>query len=212
MRKLQLVAVALVALSFIVAFIAQPMLPDRVATHWNIKGEADGFSDNGVGAFLMPIISLVLLGMFYVLPIIDPKRQNYKLFQNEYDGMVVALVGFFFYLYLLTLAINMGYALNMMQYLAPAFGALFYYLGVVISKAKQNWFVGIRTPWTLSSEKVWDKTHALGGKLFKAAGVVAILGAVMPDFFIASIAVMLAAAVATLAYSYVEFDKERKKK
>jgi len=85
---------------------------------------------------------------------------------------------------LLSIFANLGYEFNMVQMMVPGLGILFYLLGVVLGKAKRNWFVGIKTPWTLSSDKVWDKTHVLGGKLFKIAGVIAFAGMVLPDYAI----------------------------
>jgi len=210
MRKLQLIAIALVALSFATAYFAYPLMPARVASHWNAAGEVDGYMPRDIGVYFMPLFGAAILALLYILPSIDPKKENYKQFQKEYDEMVAVIIAFFYYTYLLTLAFNTGYLFNLVQFLAPGFGALFLYIGVVLGKAKQNWFVGIRTPWTLSSEKVWDKTHALGSKLFKAAGVVALFGAVLPQMFAASIAVVIAAAVATFAYSYIEYQKEKK--
>ncbi|MCX6770842.1 MAG: SdpI family protein [Candidatus Micrarchaeota archaeon] len=207
-RKLQMLAIALVALSFATAYFAYPLMPQRVASHWDMDGNANGYMPRGIGVYFMPILGAAIFCLMYILPFIDPKKENYRRFQAEYDGMVAIIIAFMCYVYLLTLAYNAGYSFNMSQFLAPAFGALFIYLGVVLAKAKQNWFVGIRTPWTLSSEKVWGRTHALGSKLFMAAGMVALLGVVLPQMFVASIAVVLAAAVATFAYSYIEYRKE----
>ena len=208
-RKLQMLSAALAALSFITAFCFYPMMPDRVASHWNIEGKADGHMDRGIGTYFVPVLAALMLALFYFLPRIDPMRKNYGEFQEEYDGMVALIIGFLYYVYILTIAYNLGYRFNLMQFLAPGFGALFIYVGVVLAKARQNWFVGIRTPWTLSSEKVWGKTHALGSKLFMAAGVVALLGVVLPQMLVASIAVVLAAAIATFVYSYFEYRKEK---
>ena len=100
-----------------------------------------------------------------------------------------------------------------MQALAPAFGVLFYVMGIVAGKAKMNWFVGIRTPWTMSSEKIWAKTHRLSGELFKAAAVIILLGTLMPDLlFPLMIAAVVLVAVVPIVYSYVEFKKQGKKK
>ena len=99
----------------------------------------------------------------------------------------------------------------MSQMLAPAFGVLFYCLGIVVGNTKKNWFIGIRTPWTLSSDIVWYKTHKIGGKLFKAAGVVAFLGALLPAYALFFIIVpVIAVALYTVVYSYVEFVKQRR--
>jgi uncharacterized membrane protein len=212
MRKIQILSIVLVALAFITAFLAYPSMPDRVASHWNLNGDVNGYMDKGMGVYFMPFLALAMLALFYFLPIIDPMKKNYKSFQMEYDELVAIIIGFLYYIYLLTIAYNEGYGFNLMQLLAPGFGALFLYVGIVLAKAKQNWFVGIRTPWTLSSERVWDKTHALGSDLFKAAGIIALLGVLLPPMFVASIAVVLAAAVATFVYSYLEYQKETGKK
>ena len=209
MRKLQLLAIALVALSFITAYLAHPLMPQRVASHWNFEGNVDGYMPRDMGVYFVPLLGAALLALMCVLPSIDPKKENYRLFQKEYDEMAAIIIAFLYYVYLLTIAYNMGYSFNLVQFLAPGFGALFLYVGTVIGKARQNWFVGIRTPWTMSSERVWNKTHALGSKLFMAAGAVALLGAAVPQMFVAAIAVVIAAAVATFAYSYVEYRKEK---
>ncbi|MFA6328514.1 MAG: SdpI family protein [Candidatus Micrarchaeia archaeon] len=211
-RKLQMLSIALVVLSFITAYYFCPMMPDRVASHWNFEGNVDGYMPRDIGIYFMPLLGAVMFALFYVLPAIDPKKENYLRFQKEYDGMVAVIIAFLYYIYLLTIAYNLGNSFNLVQFLAPAFGALFLYVGMVLGKAKQNWFVGIRTPWTLSSERVWNKTHALGSKMFMAAGVVALLGVLMPQMFAASIAVVVAAAVATFVYSYVEYKKEKSQK
>ena len=209
LRKMQTLAIALVALSFITAYLAYPLMPARVASHWNFEGNVDGYMTRDVGVYFMPLLGAAMLALLYFLPSIDPKKENYSKFQAEYDELAAIIIAFLYYIYLLTLAFNMGYQFNLLQFLAPAFGALFLYVGVVLAKAKQNWFVGIRTPWTMSSEVVWNKTHALGSKLFMAAGVVALLGVILPQMFVAAIAVVLAAAVATFAYSYLEYRKEK---
>lgn len=212
MGKLKLLAAAIVLLSFITAVYFQPMLPERVATHWNFEGKADGFSDSASGAYFVPILMLGMLVLFIALPSLDPMKKNYAAFRKEYDGMIAMLIGFMYYVYALTIAINLGWQLSIAQWLAPAFACLFYYMGVLLGKAKQNWFVGIKTPWTLSSKAVWDKTHALGSKLFKAAGAVALVGIVFPEWgLMACVAVALATAVITIVYSYLEFQKERKR-
>ena len=97
------------------------------------------------------------------------------------------------------------------QMLVPAFGILFYYCGVLVEKAEKNWFIGIRTPWTLSSDSVWKKTHVLGGKLFKASGLVALLGIFFKDWaFFLAIVPAIFLSIYTILYSYFEYQKEKK--
>jgi len=89
------------------------------------------------------------------------------------------------------------------------FGMLFIYLGFLLEHAEPNWFVGIRTPWTLSSESVWKKTHRLGGKLFKIAGIICLLGVLFQDYAILIImAPVLLVSCYIVANSYIEFQKE----
>lgn len=209
MRTMQLLALAMVALSFLTAAYFYPSMPDRMASHWNLEGQADGYSGREFAVFFMPFLSLALFAMLVMLPKLDPLKKNYAAFQDEYDMFIVLLVGFFYYLYLLSMAYNSGYAFDFSQALSPALGVLFYYMGVILDKAKQNWFVGIKTPWTLSSEKVWDRTHKLAGKLFKAAGAVAFLGLLVPGTaLVFSVAFVVCAALATVVYSYLEYRKE----
>jgi uncharacterized membrane protein len=98
----------------------------------------------------------------------------------------------------------------MNQVLSPAFGILFFYCGILIEKVKRNWFIGIKTPWTLSNEKVWDKTHQLGGKLFKIVGIIAFLGIIFPNYtFFLILFPVIAVSIYTVVYSYFEYQKEK---
>jgi uncharacterized membrane protein len=99
----------------------------------------------------------------------------------------------------------------MITFLSPAFAILFYYTGILIENAKRNWFIGIRTPWTMSSDKVWDKTHKVGGKLYKIAGVVTLLAIFFETYAIYIIVVpLIMVSIYTVVYSYFEYQKEIK--
>jgi uncharacterized membrane protein len=212
MDKAQIAGITIVVLSFLASIYLYPSLPDKIASHWGFDGKVDGYTDKQTGAFMLPALSLAIFALLHFLPKLDPLKKNYASFKNEYSGMAAMFAGFLLYIQLLMLAFSLGYQIDMGRFLAPAFGALFYYMGILLSKAKQNWFVGIRTPWTLSSQKVWDKTHKICSKLFKAAGIIAILGAILPEFLIASSALLIAIAIFSIVYSYVEFSKEKKGK
>jgi len=94
----------------------------------------------------------------------------------------------------------------------PAIGLLFIFVGLMLNKAKRNYFIGIRTPWTLANDVVWQKTHRLGSKLFILAGILTLLGLLFPDqaFWILMIAV-LGATLIVLVYSFLAFKQEEKK-
>ena len=209
MKTVQKISIAIILLTFLAAIYAYPLLPEKVASHWDANGNANGYMGRGFGAFFMPVLGILLFGLFYALPLLDPMKKNYSAFRADYDNFTALMIAFMAYVYALTLASNLGYSFNLVQFLAPAFAALIYYVGVLIGKTKRNWFVGVRTPWALSSEKVWDRTNAIAGKMFKAAGIVALVGIVMPMAgLFASVAVIFATAVFAVVYSYLEFQKE----
>ncbi|MFH0914382.1 MAG: SdpI family protein [Chloroflexota bacterium] len=210
LSKSELAAVVLLFLFFAVALYFYPRMPERMASHWNALGEVDGYTSRFWGVFLVPFISIGLYLFLRLIPKIDPLGRNVEQFQAYYHRFLIVLLLFLLYLYLLTLLWNTGIRFNMLQLLAPAFGILFYCSGVLVEKSKRNWFIGVRTPWTLSSERVWDKTHRLAGFLFKAAGILALLGVIFPRYAILFVlAPALLVALFTVLYSYLEFHREK---
>ena len=211
MRKSEIVAIGIILFSFIIGIYLYPQMPEKMASHWNAKGEVDGYMPKFWGLFLMPIISLLIFLLFIAIPKIDPLKQNIEKFRKYYDGFVVLMIAYLFYIYLLTLLWNTGIRFNIVQPLVPAMSILFYYIGILVENAKRNWFIGIRTPWTLSSEKVWEKTHKIGGKLFKIAGIIAFIGIFFQDYAIFFILIpIISVAFYTITYSYFEYQKEIK--
>ncbi len=160
----------------------------------------------------MPLISIGMLLLFMTIPRIDPLKKNIEKFRKYFDTFIVFMLGFLFYIHLLTILWNTGYELSMNIMIIPAVAALFYYCGVLIENARRNWFIGIRTPWTLSSDNVWRKTHKRGGKLFKIAGLIALIGLAFQKLAMWFVLIpVLSVAGYTILYSYLEFQKENKK-
>lgn len=210
MRKSEIVALAMILISFAIGTYLYPQMPDQLASHWNAQGQVDGYTSKAIGLFLMPAASLGMLLLFVLVPKIDPLRKNIKKFRKYYDGFIVIMIAFMFYLYVLTIAWNFGIEFDMVYSLIPAFTAIFYYSGILIENAKRNWFIGIRTPWTLSSKRVWDKTHRLGGKLFKAAALVSLLGLLFRNYaFFFLIVPIISVAGYVVVYSYVIYQKKK---
>jgi len=209
-----LLSLAVVLLSFIMALYLyfQSWVPGQMASHWGINGDVNGYLPKFWGLFLLPIIAAGCLGVFALIPRIDPLKKNVHEFAKYFDRFILIFILFLLYLYILTILWAMGNRFNMVQLMAPGFGALIFYAGILVSHAKRNWFIGIRTPWTMSSEIVWDKTHKLGGKLFKTAGLLAFVGAVIPEDAIYFVLIpILAAAIVSVVYSYFEYKKQEKK-
>jgi len=211
LRRVELVNIILVAVAFIAAAFIYPALPERVASHWNIAGDVDGYVGRFWGAFLLPFVALGMCVLFFAVPRFDPKRNNIEKFGKIFDLFVLVLLIFLFYIYALTLFWTFGYRFNMGQFMAPGLAIIFFAAGKLIQKSEPNWSIGIRTPWTLSNETVWRKTHALGGKLFMATAVLTLVGALFPSlafwFFIVPV---ILSSVISVVYSYTEYLKVSK--
>jgi len=212
MRKSLIIPIVIILISFIAGAVLYSYMPEKMASHWNIAGEVDGYMPKFWGLFLMPIISLGMFFLFIFLIKIDPLKKNVQKFRKYYDGFITVFIAFFFYLYVLTIFWSLKFEFNMVQFLFPAFAVLFYYIGVLVQNSKRNWFIGIRTPWTLSSDAIWDKTHKLGGKMFKAVSFLALLGIVFPRqafFFI--IPSLIFVSIYLVIYSYIEYKRKSRK-
>lgn len=206
MKKRHWLALSLILVSFAVGLYFYPWMPEKMASHWNMAGDVDGYMPKAVALFLMPVISVAMFILFLAIPRLDPMRHNIEKFRGYYDNFILILFTFLFYIYLLTILWNVGARFNMGQMLVPAFGLLIYYSGILMQNAKRNWFIGIRTPWTLSSEAVWAKTHLLGGRLFKAAGIIAFFGLFFPKYGLIFVLVpVMSFAVFLFVYSYVKY-------
>jgi uncharacterized membrane protein len=186
-------------------------LPDQMASHWDINDRVNGYMPKVWGVFLMPLISLGMFALFLAIPAIDPLKANIAKFREAFNLFIVLIVAFMLYIHGLTLAWSLGYTdFKMSTSMLPAMGLLFIFLGYMLRKAKRNFFIGIRTPWTLSSDTVWDKTHQLGAILFMVSGVLAFLGGIfggMTAFWFLFVP-LIGSTVFLLVYSYVLYQRE----
>jgi uncharacterized membrane protein len=185
-----------------------PTLPEKIAIHWDVNGEADGYASKLIGLFLLPVISLFLLPLMLILPKLDPTK-GIKKFKEGYDWFLFGFIVFMSIIYSLSLLWNLGYKFDMMRLMAPAIGVLFYGIGVLMEKMRLNWFVGIRTPWTLSSEDVWDKTHQVGAKAFKTCGVLAFLG-ILANGWLSLLFTLVPVLVASIYLTYFSYSEHQK--
>lgn len=203
--------IGVLLLTLAITVLSYPALPEMIPSHWNMAGEVDGYLPKIWGVLIIPLLMVPLTALFFLLPRIDPLKENYQKFRSYYDGFILVFLVFFLLVQVQIILWGLGYHISPNLLIPPLTGALFIYIGFLVEHAEQNWFVGIRTPWTLSSERVWKKTHALGGTLFKVAGVIAIAGVFFGDYAFWFILVpVLAVAVFTVAYSYYEYQKEMK--
>jgi uncharacterized membrane protein len=204
-------AIALVLiLTVAITVISFPHMPDPVPSHWNAAGTVDGYLPKFWGLVLVPSFMIGIFALFAVLPRIDPRKNNYLKFQDFYEGFILVFAVFFFFIQLQILLWGLGVQVSPNVMIPLLAGALFVYIGFFMEHAEPNWFVGIRTPWTLSSDSVWKKTHQKGATLFKLAGLVSMIGILAGIYAWLFILVpALAVAAYTVVYSYVEFEKEQ---
>jgi uncharacterized membrane protein len=212
MRKSTIAIIGLTLFSFIISIYFYPQAPEIMATHWNARGEVNGYMSKLWGLFFIPIVITLLTIFFLAIPRIDPLKENIQKFRKYYDGSIIVFILFMVLVHLQGLLWNTGTKINPNVLFPIGTGILFYYVGFLMEKAERNWFIGIRTPWTLSSDAVWRKTNRLGGKLFRIAGIVSISGVFFKEFAVYIIIIpVLFVAGFTIIYSYLEYQKEIKK-
>jgi uncharacterized membrane protein len=201
----------IVAAAVIASAIVYPKLPASMPTHWDISGHPNGWSSRFWGAWLMPIFMVGLWALMRVLPAIDPRRSNYAKFGGAFEGVIVSIMLFMLGMHIIVLRAALGYPVAIERVLPVALGVLFIAIGNLLPRMRPNWFLGIRTPWTLSSDRVWEKTHRFGGNVFVLAGALMLLsGLVMPQWGQLVIFTIVALCTASvLIYSYVEWKREQ---
>jgi uncharacterized membrane protein len=209
MRKAGVGVLALAgSLAFSLAMYSR--LPDRVPVHWNVHNHVDRYGPR-ITLIVFPLVALVVFPVLArVLPKIDPRHANYEKHERTYwivwNSIMVLLAAIE--------ALAVGAALGWHSYTSLGvpllIGMLFVVIGNVMSRVRSNWFVGIRTPWTLSSDVVWRKTHRLGARTFMLAGLLLIVAALIPgDWtkFGALVAAAVLAALVPIVYSYVAWRR-----
>lgn len=211
-RTTWIFSLALVVLAVAFTLAAYDRLPDPMASHWGVNDQVNGTIPRFWGAFLMPLLAVGILGLFMLIPAIDPLKANIARFRTAFNSFIVLFTAFLVYVHFLTILWNLGYQnFRMTLALLPAVGLIFIFAGVLMMKTKRNYFIGIRTPWTLSSDHVWEETHKVGSWLFIAMGIITLLTGFLG---FAGIFVMLGATTIAVfvpvVYSYVLYRQETK--
>jgi len=204
-------AIALILLMLGMGAYFYPNLPEKIAVHWNEAGKADGYSSKTIGVLMLPLFTAGIYGLFLLIPKIEVFKDNLKAFMRYYDNLKLLIVLFMTGIYAAMLLQNAGYRFNITLALIPGIAVLFYYIGLVMPHMKRNFFVGIRTPWTLANDKVWKATHAMGSKTFRANALIILLTLAIPDYTaLIIIGPMIANVVFLTVYSYWLYQREGK--
>ncbi|MFH1822383.1 MAG: SdpI family protein [Patescibacteria group bacterium] len=210
--KTEILPLIFIILAAISSFYFYAHFPERVPIHWNFAGEVDNYGSRATGAFLFPAIMIGMYFLFLLLPYLDPKKDRYQQFRKVYHFFKAYLIFFMLAMYFITGFNALGYNIPVGLWVPVLVGLLFIIIGNYLGKIKPNWFIGIRTPWTLSSEEVWNKTHRFGGKIFILGGIIMIAIPFVPTYlvswvFMVDIVLIL---VGTIGYSYILYLREKK--
>src|SRR5258706_9804839 len=200
----------IVIAAFAASAIVYPRLPETIPTHWNMDGQPDGWSSRAFGALITPVILLFVWGFVRVLPAIDPRGANYAKFGGAFEAIFDSLMLFLLGMHIVLLRAGLGYPVQIQRIAPFGIGVLLIVIGNLLPRCRPNWFVGIRTPWTLSSDRVWEKTHRFGGRAFVGSGIVVICAGLIAGLW-ANIVMAIVVALCTisvLAYSYIEWKRE----
>ncbi|UTX17428.1 SdpI family protein [Bacillus velezensis] len=151
-------------------------LPDNLATHWGLNGSANDYQTKANAMTMLIGIMIILYILMVLTPKIDPKN-NYKTFTRPYMAIFNTMFAVLFVINLMTILTGLGYDLSISYLGNFIVGVIFMVFGNFIQIVKPNFFLGIRTPWTLSSERVWKDTHRVSSKIFVLAGILMMLAA-----------------------------------
>jgi uncharacterized membrane protein len=213
----EILPVSIIALIFALAVYAEPMVKTNengdMVGHWGANGKVNGYVSKAVGVYLIPIVTLIIYLGLLVIPKIEVYKQNLEDFADQFWGFKVVLVFVMGVIYVATLLPNLGYwkSTDPTIIIVPAISMLFFYVGHMLNFTKRNYFIGVRTPWTLADEKVWEKTNKLAGKLFWICGVLALVSLVSPSdmlLWLVLLPIVLIAIFASL-YSLWEYKKTK---
>jgi len=203
--------IGIIILIWIFTFAIFGRLPAKIPIHWNISGQVDSFGPKHDIFILPSIITIIYFVMLYV-PIIDPKRANYGKFAGAYRMIRAVVVIILSAVYFASAYSALGYRIevNRMSNLIIPFMLIGF--GSVMGKLRHNYFVGIRTPWTLADEEVWNNTHQLAGKLWLIAGIIGLFASFFGGTWVTvfMFVLLITAVIVPIVYSYVAFKNKEK--
>ncbi|MCX6769099.1 MAG: SdpI family protein [Candidatus Micrarchaeota archaeon] len=214
----EILPILMIVFMFAVAFYASPLLitnnNGQIISHWDFSGKANGWMDKTVAIYLLPLLTAILYFAFLLIPKIEVHTENLSSFKQQFWGFKVIFVFVMCAIFLATLIPNFGYwgDFDPLIIVIPAIALLFFYVGHMLNFTKQNYFIGVRTPWTLASEKVWDKTNKLASKLFWVCGILTFVSLLAPSDFRLWLVVIPLIVMAIAVYIYSLFEYRRIKK
>ncbi len=203
----------LAGISLAVSLVVWSRVPDAMPVHWNIDGEPDSFWPKAFGLLFFPALIVVISTLFPVIYWLDPRREHIQRSRGALGWIFLAAAGLQLAVQVLVILASLSADMKLNEgVLIALLGVMFIVIGNVLPKLRSNWFAGIRTPWTLSSETVWRRTHRLAGWTFVGGGVGAVIAALVLHGWLLLVVFMVLVAVAGLTpcvYSFLIYGKRQ---
>ena len=193
-------------LAMIIGFWSR--FPDRIPTHFGLDGKPDDYSGKALGLLMLPAINVLIYLLLLALPKIDPLKKNYLLFAGKLRIIGLILHAFFSFIFFITAFYSLGYQFNLSLLMLYGLLVFLLLLGNYMGNVRHNFFIGVRTPWTLSSEQVWVRTHRLTARIwvFGSLLMMALLP-FLPQPEYALLPFLLIISLVPVIYSYIIFKK-----
>lgn len=202
-----IVSLIFVAMMLGVAVWIYPHLPAQTPVHWDVHDNVNGWMPRFWAAAIWPLVMVGMAVAYALLPVISPRRFEIKPFARAYGIIVLATLAFMLVVGTVALLAGAGYHVSVDLVIPVAVGALLMVIGNFMGKFRKNFFIGIRTPWTLTSDVVWERTHRLAGWLFVLAGVVWVIGGLLNASPAVLVVAVLVAVLVPAIYSYVLYRR-----
>ncbi|BCU81116.1 hypothetical protein JIR001_08990 [Polycladomyces abyssicola] len=184
------VVMAVAILPLLITWMVYPQLPPKMAVHFGISGQPDGYQPKSTFLISQALLLLAIPLLIKYLPVLDPKRENYNKFRRFYEIFRLTITTFLAVMFGLVLAFNLGYHIHMQMAVLLMVGLIWMVIGNFLGQIRFNYFFGIRTPWTLADEEVWRRTHRLAAPLWVVAGVLMLVAAFLPGWLAVGVLVV----------------------
>jgi uncharacterized membrane protein len=209
-RPYSIASFCMLALTLGASVWLYPTPPERIPIHWNIEGKVDGYGSKHWAVFLMPAFMAGMLVLFYCLPALSPRHFEVDTFRSTYLYIMVLITALFAYIHLLTLYGTWKSVFQHQQYdigrpLVAGIFLMFALLGNVLGKVRRNFYIGVRVPWTLASDRVWNDTHRLAAWVMVAAGLLGFVLAISGLNLIYAFVLLIGSAIIPIVYSFVHY-------
>jgi uncharacterized membrane protein len=191
----------------VISALLYSRLPEQSAIHWDAAGHPNGYAHKPWGPFTLPLILLAQAVVFEILPKISPRRYALESSARAYAAVSTATCVFLALIHVLILSIALGATLSVTRVVPAAVGLLFVIIGNYSGKTSKNFFLGIRTPWTLASDEVWSRTHRLAGKCWVIAGIALIVCSTLGYAYAGLMFALVLSAFIPSVYSYVLYRR-----